>query len=212
MLDLRKAVWSAMLATAMAGNASAVSAQPEPMPADKTVTAVSASAGRTIDHAGQRNDEIQIEYMDARFFKERNINQYNVHWYHQYRTLGRLSLHYGATFTRATGFTFDDGIVRDSAAVGLGPSYMMRYTWHIGHRTDLTLDGTGSVMAYDKAHPAQGRGYGFQWRIGPRLIWHVGPHGSQNLGYMFHHSSNGMKSHNPGYNGVGFSLGYQHWY
>ena len=45
------------------------------------------------------------------------------------------------------------------------------------------------------------------WRTGPRLIWDYSDRGSVNLGWSIAHCSNGMGSKNPGYNGVGFSLG-----
>ena len=128
------------------------------------------------------------------------------------KKLGALSLHYGLTFERATGYTTEDDIWRDAEAVGFGPSYMMRWTKHVSGKLDGSVDASGSLLAYNHAHPGNGRAYGFLWRIGPRLTYHYTDRDSLSLAYLFHHSSNGMGTHNPGYNGVGFSLGFTHWY
>ena len=158
------------------------------------------------------NIEVQLEYLDGRFFKKRNVDLYNVHVYKQYRELGALSLHYGLTFERALGYTTQDDIYRDAEAVGFGPSYMLRWTKHVSGKLDASLDATGSVLAYNHAHPGNGRAFGFLWRIGPRLTYNYTDRDALSLAYLFHHSSNGFSTHNPGYNGVGFSLGFTHWY
>ncbi len=159
-----------------------------------------------------KNIEVQLEYLEGRFFKKRDVDLYNVHVYRQYKELGALSLHYGLTFERATGSTTEDDIWRDAEAVGFGPSYMMRWTKHISGKLDGSIDGSGSLLVYNHAHPGNGRAYGFLWRIGPRLTYHYTDRDALSLAYLFHHSSNGMGSHNPGYNGVGFSLGFTYWY
>ena len=155
---------------------------------------------------------MQLEYLEGRFFKKRDVDLYNVHVYRQYKELGALSLHYGLTFERTTGSTTEDDIWRDAEAVGFGPSYMMRWTKHISGKLDGSIDGSGSLLVYNHAHPGNGRAYGFLWRIGPRLTYHYTNRDALSLAYLFHHSSNGMSTHNPGYNGVGFSLGFTHWY
>lgn len=160
----------------------------------------------------RKNIEVQLEYLEGRFFKKRNVDLYNVHVYRQYKKVGALSLHYGLTFERATGNTTEDDIWRDAEAVGFGPSYMMRWTKHISGKLDGSIDGSGSLLAYNHAHPGNGRAYGFLWRIGPRLTYHYTDRDALSLAYLFQHSSNGMSTHNPGYNGVGFSLGFTHWY
>lgn len=160
----------------------------------------------------RKNIEVQLEYLEGRFFKKRDVDLYNVHVYRQYKELGALSLHYGLTFERATGSTTEDDIWRDAEAVGFGPSYMMRWTKHISGKLDGSIDGAGSLLVYNHAHPGNGRAYGFLWRIGPRLTYHYTDRDALSLAYLFHHSSNGMGSHNPGYNGIGFSLGFTHWY
>lgn len=169
-------------------------------------TAKSESAARPSHH----NIEVQLEYLDARFFEKRDVNLYNIHIYHQYKKLGALSLHYGLTLERALGSTTEDDIYRDAEAVGFGPSYMLRWTRHVSGKLDASIDGTGSILAYNHAHPGNGRSFGFLWRIGPRLTYHYTDRDAISLAYLFHHSSNGFSSHNPGYNGVGFSLGFTH--
>lgn len=174
--------------------------------------AKAAEAGTAEAKHADGNIEVQLEYLDGRFFKKRNVDLYNVHVYRQYKELGALSLHYGLTFERALGYTTEDDIWRDAEAVGFGPSYMMRWTKHVSGKLDGSVDASGSLLAYNHAHPGNGRAYGFLWRIGPRLTYHYTDRDSLSLAYLFHHSSNGMSTHNPGYNGVGFSLGFTHWY
>lgn len=174
--------------------------------------AKAAEAGTAEVKHADGNIEVQLEYLDGRFFKKRNVDLYNVHVYKQYKELGALSLHYGLTFERALGYTTEDDIWRDAEAVGFGPSYMLRWTKHVSGKLDASLDATGSVLAYNHAHPGNGRAFGFLWRIGPRLTYNYTDRDALSLAYIFHHSSNGFSTHNPGYNGVGFSLGFTHWY
>lgn len=189
----------------------------EPVKAAETESAKTPSTPAAAEPAVKKaepckNIEVQLEYLEGRFFKKRDVDLYNVHVYRQYKELGALSLHYGLTFERATGSTTEDDIWRDAEAVGFGPSYMMRWTKHISGKLDGSIDGSGSLLAYNHAHPGNGRAYGFLWRIGPRLTYHYTDRDALSLAYLFHHSSNGMSTHNPGYNGVGFSLGFTHWY
>ena len=72
------------------------------------------------------------------------------------------------------------------------------------------LEFSGSFLIYSKAFPAQGRPWGFMWRIGPRLTWKYTKNNSFSLGYMFSHSSNGMRTKNPGHDSFGFSIGFNH--
>lgn len=189
----------------------------EPVKAAETESAKTPSTPAAVEPTAKKaeprkNIEVQLEYLEGRFFKKRDVDLYNVHVYRQYKELGALSLHYGLTFERATGSTTEDDIWRDAEAVGFGPSYMMRWTKHISGKLDGSIDGSGSLLVYNHAHPGNGRAYGFLWRIGPRLTYHYTDRDALSLAYLFHHSSNGMSSHNPGYNGIGFSLGFTHWY
>ena len=157
-----------------------------------------------------RTWEIQTEYLEGRFFEKRHIDDYNIHIYRKYRDVNDIAVYYGATLSRPGGYTTEDGIYRDSEAVGLGPSIMLRWERPLAGKLTGSIDGTGSLLFYNQAHPGDGRAYGFLWRIGPRLIYHATGKDAVSLAYIFHHSSNGLKHHNPGYNGVGFSLGYAH--
>ena len=157
-----------------------------------------------------RTWEIQAEYLEGRFFNDRHIDDYNIHIYRKYRDVNDISVWYGGTLSRPVGYTTEDGIYRDSEAVGLGPSLMLRWERPLVGKFAGSIDGTGSLLFYNQAHPGDGRAYGFLWRIGPRLIYHATGKDAVSLAYIFHHSSNGLKHHNPGYNGVGFSLGYAH--
>ncbi|MDD6128847.1 MAG: hypothetical protein PUB60_11935 [Veillonellaceae bacterium] len=154
--------------------------------------------------------EIQAEYLEGRFFKERHIDDYNIHIYRKYRDVNDISVWYGGTLSRPVGYTTEDGIYRDSEAIGLGPSMMLRWERPLVGKLTGSIDGTGSLLFYNQAHPGDGRAYGFLWRIGPRLLYHATGKDAVSLAYLFHHSSNGMHHHNPGYNGVGFSLGASH--
>ncbi len=127
--------------------------------ADKMQTPVSpAKQGEKI--------EIQMEYLDGRYFKERDIDLYDLHLYRQYCKVHHISLHYGLTVERAVGATTEQGIRRDSQAVGLGPSYMIRWEKDWSSKWSGSIDGTGSILAYNHAHPAGRRAFGFLWRIG----------------------------------------------
>ena len=154
--------------------------------------------------------EVQLEYLEGRWFARRDIDLYNLHVYRQYKKVKDVSLHYGLSVTRPLGKTTDDDIARDSEAVGLGPSYMMRWEKNLSKKWSASIDGAGSILAYNHAHPANGRAFGFLWRIGPRVTYHFTASDSISAAYLVHHASNGFKTHNPGYNGGGLSLGYRH--
>ena len=157
-----------------------------------------------------RTWEVQAEYLEGRFFKKRHIDDYNLHIYQKNREVNHIGIWYGLTLSRPVGYTTEDNIYRDSEAVGFGPSVMLRWERPLTGKLHGSIDGTGSLLFYNQAHPGDGRAYGFLWRIGPRLIYQATDTDAVSLGYLFHHSSNGMHSHNPGYNGVGFSLGWTH--
>ena len=180
------------------------------VPANAAEPAIAALPTNTSTQKLTRTWEVQAEYLEGRFFENRHIDDYNLHIYQQHRNVKNIGIWYGLTLSRTVGYTTDDGIYRDSGAVGLGPSMMLRWERPIAGKLTGSIDGTGSLLAYDKAHPARGRAYGFLWRIGPRLIYHATKNDAWSLTYIFHHSSNGWSTHNPGYNGVGFSLGYSH--
>ena len=108
-----------------------------------------------------------------------------------------------------TGYTTENGIWRDSNAWGIGPTFMFRWEKPICGKLYGSIDASANLQFYNRAHPATGRAFGFLWRAGPRLTYRYSEYEALSLGYIFHHCSNGFQSHNPGYNGIGFSFGYQ---
>ena len=160
----------------------------------------------------KKNFEIQLEYFNGKIFNNRNVNNYNVHVFQQFKQRRALSIYRGITFTRATGYSKPHNHEEwlDSEGVGIGPAFMLRWKKHLSGRLYATGDFTGSLMFYNKAHPAEGRAYGFLWRLGPRLLWQYSKKDAVSLGYSISHFSNGLRSHNPGYNGLGFTLNFQH--
>lgn len=158
-------------------------------------------------------NEIQLEYLEGNKFSQRNVNNYNVHFFEKVTDNGVMSYWRGLTFTRAVGYTNprkDGGVHHDSQGVGLGAAFMLRLDKKVSGKLHSSLDFSGSFMLYNKAHPYDGRAYGFLWRLGPRLAWQFRPEDSISLGYSISHFSNGLRKHNPGYNTLGFSVGYTH--
>lgn len=175
-----------------------------------------ASAEEVEEPATQRFEdanEIQLEYLSGNSFNQRNVNNYNVHYFEKVTDSGAMSYWRGLTFTRAVGYTNpkkDGGVHHDSNGVGLGAAFMLRWDKELSGKLHGSLDFTGSLMLYNKAHPYDGRAYGFLWRLGPRLTWQFREDDSISLGYSVSHFSNGLRKHNPGYNTLGFSVGYTH--
>ena len=164
----------------------------------------------TVCLAKASNVEIQAEYLRHHQFGRRFIDDYNVHVFQKAHEHAGLTFHRGLTFTRAHGYTTDDDIRRKSNAVGLGPAVMIRWERPISGKLYGDLEFSGSFLIYNKSFPAQGRPWGFMWRVGPRLTWKYTKDNSISLGYMFSHSSNGMRTKNPGHHAFGFSLGFNH--
>ena len=168
---------------------------------------ISEPAEKTFENA----NELQLEYLSGKSFNQRNVNNYNVHFFEKVTDNGVISYWRGLTFTRAVGYTNpkkDGGVHHDSQGVGLGPAFMLRYDKKVSGKFHAGADFTGSFMFYNKAHPYDGRAYGFLWRLGPRLTWQATDKDSFSLGYSISHFSNGLRRHNPGYNTLGFSVGY----
>lgn len=59
---------------------------------------------------------------------------------------------------------------------------------------------------FTKAHPAGGRAYDFLWRVGPGFSYMLGNYTAFGLSLLYAHASNGMSSHNPGYEMTGVPL------
>lgn len=176
------------------------------------VNAESKVLGEISDKSSHKEWELQLEYLSGKAFTSRNVNNYNVHIFQKAKDNGVFSISYGGTFTRAVGATNprQEGIWKDSNGVGIGPAGLLRWKKNWGGKLYAAWDFAGSFMLYNKAHPAEGRAYGFLWRTGPRIIWQYGENDSVSLGYSVSHFSNAMRKHNPGYNTLGFSLGLTH--
>ncbi len=157
--------------------------------------------------------EIEGEYLHSMHFKDRSINTYNVHILKYAGTthLGRIhgiDWYRGLTVSRPIGTLVENHVERDSAAAGLGYTFLVRKEKPLGSHFSMALDASGGLMFYDKAFPATGRAYEFMWRIGPRLLYHMTDTSSLVLGWTYMHVSNGLGTRNPGYNGGGLTLGY----
>lgn len=189
----------------IASGAPADSAPASPVPLAEAADAVAETAVRS------HPVEVQFEYIEHRAYKNRHIDNYTVHLYQEMKRNGTISFWRGLTLTRPTGYLVeDDGSHRNSDSWGVGPSFMIRWEKPVGEKWSVGLDGTGSLLAYNHAFPAGGRAFGFMWRVGPRVSYYPDKDSAIRLGWSFMHCSNGFSDHNPGYNGVGFSLMYAH--
>ena len=172
-----------------------------------------ASTASADDPDPKRTIEVQLERFNGHMFDKRKVNNYNVHVFQKVHDHRALSVYRGLTFMRATGYirTHNNDDLLESGAVGFGPALMLRWTQPLTGKLHVAGDFTGSLLACDHAHPANGRAYGFMWRVGPRLIWQYNEDDSISAGYSVSHFSNGTrKSHNPGYNSMGFTINFQH--
>lgn len=164
--------------------------------------------------AQDKKAEIQMDYLEHRG-ERRYIDLYNLHVFRQYKEMHGMSLHWGLTVSRAVGSWAekDTPDVRlDSSAVGVGPAYMVRWTKPLGSKWEASFDATGGVLVYNDVHPAHTRNYGFMWRIGPRVTYKFNERNALSVAYLGHHVSNGQRTKNPGYNGIGLSIGYRYAY
>ena len=193
---------------------SAVSAAPSQTAAQETVKTPLQQMHMGTNEEKNRRAEIQADYFQHRG-ERRYINLYNLHVFRQYKEMHGMSLHWGLTVTRPVGSWAekDAPTVRlDSGAVGVGSSYMVRWTKPLGKKWEASLDLTGGLMVYNKVHPAHTRNYDFMWRIGPRLTYNFNDRNALSIAYLGHHVSNGQRTKNPGYNGIGVSIGYRYTY
>ena len=193
---------------------SAVSAAPSQTAAQETVKTPLQQMHMGTNEEKNHRAEIQADYFQHRG-ERRYINLYNLHVFRQYKEMHGMSLHWGLTVTRPVGSWAEKDapdVRLDSGAVGLGPYYMMRWTQPLGKKWAASLDLTGGLMVYNKVHPAHTRNYDFMWRIGPRLTYNFNDRNALSIAYLGHHVSNGQRTKNPGYNGVGVSIGYRYTY
>ena len=166
------------------------------------------------EDADERRAEIQLDYLEHRG-QRRHIDLYNLHAFRQYKEMHDMTLHWGLTLSRPIGSWAEKDrpdTELDSSAVGAGPAYMVRFTRPLGTHWEASFDVTGAVLVYNRVHPAHTRNYGFLWRVGPRLTYQFNDSNALSVAFLGHHVSNGQKTSNPGYNGVGFSIGYRYSY
>lgn len=153
--------------------------------------------------------ELDWDYLTHVQFKDRYIDTVSLHIYDEISKKNNWSIYRGITITRPYGYINDKNQQRkDSSAVGVGPVYMIRNEKKLSGKLYEAFDMSGGLIVYDKTFPADGRYYNFMWRIGPRLIYKIGENSSVNIGYMLMHISNGFRTHNPGYNAQGISVGF----
>lgn len=211
---MKKMYAAALLSAGALCLTSAVSAAPSQTAAQETVKTPLQQMHMGTNEEKSHRAEIQADYFQHRG-ERRYINLYNLHVFRQYKEMHGMSLHWGLTVTRPVGSWAekDAPTVRlDSGAVGVGPSYMVRWTKPLGKKWEASLDLTGGLMVYNKVHPAHTRNYDFMWRIGPRLTYNFNDRNALSIAYLGHHVSNGQRTKNPGYNGVGVSIGYRYTY
>ena len=208
---MKKMYAAALLTAGALCLTSAVSAAPSQTAAQETVKTPLQQMHMGTSEEKNHRAEIQADYFQHRG-ERRYINLYNLHVFRQYKEMHGMSLHWGLTVTRPVGSWAEKDapdVRLDSGAVGVGPSYMVRWTKPLGKKWEASLDLTGGLMVYNKVHPAHTRNYDFMWRIGPRLTYHFNDRNALSIAYLGHHVSNGQRTKNPGYNGIGVSIGHQ---
>ena len=211
---MKKTHAAALLMAGMLGMTGAVNAAPTQTASQETVKTPLQQMHMGEATEKTRKAEIQADYFQHRG-ERRYINLSNLHVFRQYQEMHGMSLHGGLTVTRPVGSWAEKSaptVRLDSGAVGVGPSYMVRWTKPLGQKWEVSLDVTGGLMVYNKVHPAHTRSYDFMWRIGPRLTYNFNDRNALSVAYLGHHVSNGQRTKNPGYNGVGVSIGYRYTY
>lgn len=131
-----------------------------------------------------------------------------------------LSILAGLTSTYATGDItqlegdINEGTLREvkyeNEAVGIGPAIRLDLRLWQSYNFSFHLEGSGSVILYNKDFPAGGDRYNFMWRGGPALKYDIRDKHNIGLGYLWMHVSNGqgLGSDNPSYDAQGLSLQY----
>ena len=159
-------------------------------------------------YAAESKRELDWDYLTS-YKSDRDLDTVSLHMLEKISETKTRSIYRGITITRPYGYiTGDNDRTRESFAVGAGPVYLIRDEKYRSGKLTVAIDMSGGLMVYDKAFPAGGRHYNFMWRIGPQLIYKIGENSSVNVGYMFMHVSNGFRTHNPGYDAHGVSLGF----
>lgn len=152
-------------------------------------------------------NELEFEYLIPNSFNDRHITTFNTHILKYKRTTHHTDIYQGITISRPWGQLQTDGkTYSDTNGLGLGYTYVLRKQKELSSKWALALDVSGGFLVYDKDYPATGQWYNFMWRIGPRLIYKPADSLSLSAGWTLMHVSNGLRTHNPGYNGGGITL------
>ena len=165
--------------------------------------------GQSYCHAAESKLELDWDYLTPRE-NDRDLDTVSVHILKKISETKNKSIYRGITITRPLGnVTLEHQTQsQDSSAVGIGPMYMIRTEKHYSGKLSSAFDISGGVILYDKPFPAGGRYYDFMWRICPKLIYKFNEDTAINVGYTMMHVSNGFRTHNPGYDAHGVSLGF----
>jgi lipid A 3-O-deacylase len=153
-------------------------------------------------------NELEIDYLHPMNFKDRHIDTYSMHLFESIGNINHTDVYRGFTITRATGYLTKDNEEKDSEALGVGYTYLLRKKKNISKKVALAFDVSGGLVLYNQAFPATGRAYNFMWRVGPRVIYMPTARTPLSLGWTYMHVSNGMQAHNPGYNSGGVTIGF----
>jgi hypothetical protein len=152
--------------------------------------------------------DFQAEYLKHNK-SDKHVDNYNLHVYKHLWNNDYLSFYYGGTASIANGY-MDKDEKKDSDAFGIGPSIMGRLEFNPFGSFYTGLEVGGTMRFFTKAHPAGGRAYDFLWRVGPRFSYKLGNYSALGLTLLYAHASNGMNSHNPGYEMKGVNLDFEY--
>lgn len=164
-------------------------------------------SGMSFCYAADSQAEVDWDYLIP-FHSDRDLNTVTLHVMKKFSETKDRSLYRGITITRPYGDIFYEDRQQASSAVGVGPSYMVRFEKAGSGKLTTAFDISGGLILYDKTFPAGGKQYNFMWRVGPRFIYKINDHSAVNVGYMVMHVSNGLKNDNPSYDAYGLSMGF----
>nr|WP_284708358.1 acyloxyacyl hydrolase [Sporomusa sphaeroides] len=164
-------------------------------------------SGNPYCYAADSNLELEWDQLTPHG-KNRNLNTVSLHILKKFPEAHNRSIYRGITITQPRGDINWENQNRNSSAVGVGPVYLLRYEKDQPGKLSAAFDMSGGFIIYNKKFPAGGQYYNFMWRIGPRFIYKITENSSVNLGYTLMHVSNGLRTHNPGYDAHGVSLSF----
>jgi hypothetical protein len=134
------------------------------------------AAEKNIEEAPKENHQVQLglEYLYPTD-DDRNITTYNLNAYYLIKIknpiIPRLSFYAGLTATYATGDItqlegeLSEGTLRevkyDNEAIGIGPNILADLRLGGINKINFHLDGSGSIILYNKDFPSGGEQYNF---------------------------------------------------